>query len=329
MQAIESGLEVWIFLGAKAERRVIRAETLQAGEYGLDTGFRGDVREVGAEFRVNGFRADGRARAQVNREVIADKGVEFGAILRAERRLDRLPVILVEPGLSLLVETHQDKIPDQVRGREVEPGAVQALENHLRVVLTPRQADVDHNELLDSFVDGLNVRAGHMLFEELEIVQKLLRETVGWRLAVEQSRQRCVVRPAKVELVAAISFSVAIAKVVIVERVWGGCIFAAVVGLRLEPSAQRQQDERERGEPLLPVDQKPAGKVGRVVLGRDVNDGTEKMASRVIVTADADDVVPKGEALFGAPAIVALKDRHNELLGSIKQRCDRNVFCIH
>ena len=95
-----------------------------------------------------------RDLARLHRQVVTHEAVEVGAVgLLPEVHLHRPPVLLVEPGLELRLQAHQDEVADQVGLAQLAPGGVQALEDELRVVLVAAERDVHDHELRQALAE--------------------------------------------------------------------------------------------------------------------------------------------------------------------------------
>ncbi len=89
-----------------------------------------------------------RNLARFDREIVAHEGVEVCAVrLLSEIHLHGSPELLVELGLQLRVQTHQDEVADQVGLAQLPPRRVHALEDQLRVVLIATERHVYHKQL--------------------------------------------------------------------------------------------------------------------------------------------------------------------------------------
>ncbi len=72
--------------------------------------------------------------------------------------------------------------------------------------------------------------------------------------------------------------------------------------------AKRCQEERQRGDALLTINQEPASECCRCVPRRDVDDGPQEVTSLGRIRCDLEDVLPQLFALRLVPTVVALKD---------------------
>ena len=77
-------------------------------------------------------------RAFLHREVIAEESVHtvgaFVLLFVDKLLLERMPVIMIDLILLLLVDSHEQVVADEVRLREVETGRVETLEDKLWVI---------------------------------------------------------------------------------------------------------------------------------------------------------------------------------------------------
>jgi hypothetical protein len=86
-----------------------------------------------------------------------------------------------------------------------------------------------------------------------------------------------------------------------------------------KPSANRAAQALRRSQSSLgvyhlTVDQQPARDRYCVVLGGHINGGPEDVPLDLGVAADADHILPQLLAMLGAPTVVTLENRNNELV---------------
>ena len=92
-----------------------------------------------------------RNLTRLDGQVVAHEAVEVGAVgFLPEVHLHRPPELLVEPGLQLRLQAHQDEVADQVGLAQLLAGRVHALEDELRVVLIAVERDVHDHQLRET-----------------------------------------------------------------------------------------------------------------------------------------------------------------------------------
>ena len=198
-----------------------------------------------------------------------------------------LPVLLIEPCLKLIVLAHQDKVADQVGLSQVEACRIQALEDHLRVILPASEANVDGYELLNAPINEVEVDVVELFVEKLQILEDSLGRGGGiLLLGIDDCCHGLLVRTPQKQLVALGAFAVGVAQVIVFKLKTGGqtVVIDWIFRLRLfsrQPVSERCQQKRNGREPLLTVDQEPARDLGSAPLRRYIDDRADKMSLRV------------------------------------------------
>ena len=96
----------------------------------------------------------------MNHQKKAHEFVKVTAVaFRAKADFHRSPVVCVESSLQIMLQPHKNEVTNQVCLGKRFPRRVHALKNHLRVINTLLQPDIHDHQLLNAFVDNIQIRA--------------------------------------------------------------------------------------------------------------------------------------------------------------------------
>ena len=316
-QVVEGLLQVGVGLFAQGHGAVVGGEGVDVGHQVARVALvtRAAGPGVGLEGAVN--LAHVRNLARLGGEVMPHEGVEVHGVGRlAEALFHRAPVVLVQLGLQLGLQAHQDEIADQVGLAQLTAGGVHALEDELRVVLVAVQRHIHDGQLGDAFADGqqLGLVLLDQVLEDLKVLDDARAGLGRRRRGLQDGQQRVAVGFGQQQLEVALAFLVGVEQVVVAQLA-GREAFQrfAQIGL-LDVVGQRRDEQDGRGQPLLAVDDQHgflAGDRGQRTL--DVDDGADEVGRHGVVAPGAQQVSPQLPAFVGQPRVVALVDRDDEL----------------
>jgi hypothetical protein len=250
--------ELRVRFAAEAEANVVARKAAQLSEHVFHRPGGGFAVEVIAEVMVDRIGAQLLARLELEDEEVATELVELAAVTVAESDLDRPPVIVIQAGLQFVVEAHQHEVADQVGLRQIQPGGVEALEDHLRVVVPARQADIHDHQLGDPGIDLAPRRprqAGPGRKRSSRAPSRLRHPESDCPASSADSASLSARR--SISLLLAFALAVAVAQEA-VFHLFGRRQGLVVGGVGLQAIAQRGEQQGDSGQPLLPVDHQPA-----------------------------------------------------------------------
>ena len=156
---------------------------------------------------------------------------------------------------------------------QVEACRIQALEDHLRVILPASEADVDDYELLDAPINETGVDFAELFVEKLQILADTLGRAGGTLRGIDNCCHGLVVSTPQTQLVAPVAFAMGVAQVIVFKLKTSGqsVVIDWMFRRRLfsrHPVSERCQQKRNGREPLLTVDQEPARDLSCALLRR-------------------------------------------------------------